>query len=229
MTAYVIYGLSLAREAGYDINQNVFYNGLNNLKNQITNAKSDIDETTLSYMIYSLSTAMKNQSYDKDNYVEIINILLRKDLKSYPLSLLAISLKNMNETQKAKDVVARLKKQVSEEKSFAFWGGEEWHYRWQNDNVQGTAFAVKALLNVEGNSDLISKAINWLMKKKQGYSWRSTQETSTVLFALTDYLKLTKELDPDYEVKVFLNGKEVAQKDFNKNDIYKEAQTFKFS
>ena len=35
MTAYVIYGLSLAREAGYDINENVFYNGLNNLKNQI--------------------------------------------------------------------------------------------------------------------------------------------------------------------------------------------------
>jgi len=229
MTAYVIYGMSLAREAGYDINESVFYNGINNLKNQITNAKPDLDETTLSYMLYSLSTAMKNQSYDKDNYIEIINILLRKDLKSYPLSLLAITLKNMNENQKAKDVITKLKKQVIEEKSFAFWGGEEWHYRWQNDNVQGTAFAIKALLYVEGNSDLISKAINWLMKKKQGYSWRSTQETSVVLFALTDYLKITKELDPDYAVKVFLNGKEVAQKDFNSNDIYKESPSFKFS
>ncbi len=228
MTAYVIYGMTLAKEAGYKVNENVFYTGLNNLKNQIVNAKSDIDETTLSYMIYSLSTAMKNQSYDRDNYVEIIDILLRKDLKSYPLSLLAISLNNMNENQRAKDVVARLKKQVSEEKSFAFWGGEEWHYRWQNDNVQGTAFAVKAILNVEGNSDLIAKAVRWLLLKRQGYSWRSTQETSTVLFALTDYLKITKELDPDYEVTVYLNGKEVMQKDFDKNDIYKEAQTFKF-
>lgn len=229
MTAYVIYGMSLAKQAGYKIDENVFYTGLNNLKNQIVNAKSDIDETTLSYMIYSLSTALKNQKYEKDNYAEIINILLRKDLKSYPLSLLAISLKNMNDTQKAKDVVARLKKLVNEEKSFAFWGGEEWHYRWQNDNVQGTAFAVKALLNIEGNSDLISKAINWLMKKKQGYSWRSTQETSVVLFALTDYLKITKELDPNYSVKVFLNGKQVALKEFNESDIYKEAKTFTFS
>lgn len=229
MTAYVIYGLSLAREAGYDINENVFYNGLNNLKNQITNAKSDIDETTLSYMLYSLSTAMKNQSYDKDNYLEIINILLRKDLKSYPLSLLAISLKNMNETSKAKDVVARLKKQVSEEKSFAFWGGEEWHYRWQNDNVQGTAFAVKAILNVEGNSDLIAKAVRWLLLKRQGYSWRSTQETSIVLFALTDYLKITKELDPDFSVKIFLNDKEVFNKNFDKSDVFKQSETFKFS
>jgi uncharacterized protein YfaS (alpha-2-macroglobulin family) len=228
MTAYVIYGMSLAREAGYDINENIYYNGINNLKNQITNAKPDADETTLAYMLYSLSTAAKNQNYDKKNYIEIINILLRKDLNSYPLSLIAITLNNMGETQKAKDVAAKLKKQVNEEKSFAFWGGEEWHYRWQNDNVQGTAFAVKALLNVDGNSDLIGKAINWLMKKKQGYSWRSTQETSVVLFALTDYLKITKELDPNYSVKVFLNGSEVAQKDFDKSDIYKEAQTFKF-
>ena len=228
MTAYVIYGMSLAREAGYDINENVYYNGINNLKNQITNAKPDADETTLAYMLYSLSTALKNQNYDKKNYIEIINILLRKDLNSYPLSLIAITLNNMGETQKAKDVAAKLRKQVNEEKSFAFWGGEEWHYRWQNDNVQGTAFAVKALLYVDGNSDLISKAINWLMKKKQGYSWRSTQETSVVLFALTDYLKITKELDPNYSVKVFLNGSEVAQKDFDKSDIYKEAQTFKF-
>ena len=229
MTAYVIYGLSLAREAGYDINENVFNSGLNNLKSQITNAKADIDETTLSYMIYSLSTAMKNQSYDKNNYVEIINILLRKDLKSYPLSLLAISLKNMNENQKAKDVVTRLKKQVNEEKSFAFWGGEEWHYRWQNDNVQGTAFAVKAILNVEGNSDIIAKAVRWLLLKRQGYSWRSTQETSVVLFALTDYLKMTKELDPDFSVKIFLNDKEVFKKSFDKSDVFKQSETLKFS
>jgi hypothetical protein len=229
MTAYVIYGMTLAKEAGYKVNENVFYTGLNNLKNQITNAKSDIDETTLSYMIYSLSITMKNQSYDKDNYVEIINILLRKDLKSYPLSLLAISLKNMNETQKAKDVVARLIKQVREEKSFAFWGGEEWHYRWQNDNVQGTAFAVKAILNVEGNSDLIAKAVRWLLVKRQGFSWRSTQETSVVLFALTDYLKITKELDPDFSVKIFLNDKEVFKKSFDKSDVFKQSETLKFS
>ena len=41
--------------------------------------------------------------------LRLLSILLRKDLKSYPLSLLAIALKNMNETQKAKDVVAKLK------------------------------------------------------------------------------------------------------------------------
>lgn len=229
MTAYVIYGMSLAKDAGYKINENVFNTGLNNLKSQIINAKSDIDETTLAYMLYSLSTAVKNRSIEKDTYLEIINILTRKDLKSYPLSLLALTLNNMDELVRAKELTAKLLEQANEEKSFTFWGGEEWHYRWQNDNVQGTAFALKALLNINGNSQLISKAINWLLKKKQSYSWRSTQETSVVLFALTDYLKNTKELDPDYSIKVFLNGKQVAQKEFNPSDIYKEAKTFTFS
>jgi uncharacterized protein YfaS (alpha-2-macroglobulin family) len=135
----------------------------------------------------------------------------------------------MDEIQKAKDVVVRLKKQANEEKSFIYWGGEGWHYRWQNDNVQGTAFAVKAILNVEGNSEMISKAVNWLLKKKQGYSWRSTQETSVVLFALTDYLKITKELSPDYSVTVYLNGKRINEKDFNSDDVYKESQTIKIT
>ncbi len=229
MTAYVIYGMGLAKDAGYNINENVFNTGLNNLKSQIINAKPDIDETTLAYMLYSLSTAIKNQNFEKETYLEIIDILTRKNLKSYPLSLLAITLKNMNELYRAKELTAELLKQVNEEKSFAFWGGQEWHYNWQNDNVQGTAFAVKALLNINGNSQLISKAVNWLLKKKQGYSWRSTQETAVVLFALTDYLKITKELDPDYSVKVYLNGKQVAQKKFNPSDIYKEAKTFTFS
>ena len=227
MTAYVIYGMSLAKQAGYKIDENIFLNGINNLKNQIENAKPDLDETTLSYMLYSLSTALKNKSYDKTFYDELIDIMLKKDLDSYPLSLLAITLKNMDENQKAKEVAQRLMRQANKERSFVYWGGEGWHYRWQNDNVQGTAFAVKALLNVQGNSDLISKAVNWLLKKKQGYSWRSTQETAVVLFALTDYLKITKELSPDYTVKVFLNDKQVTEKDFNSDDVYKESQTIK--
>ena len=229
MTAYVVYGMSLARNAGYKIDNNVFTNGVNNLKHQIENVKPDLDETTLAYMIYALSTAVKNQDFNKSVTNELIDVLLKKDLKSYPLSLVAIALKNFDENKKAKDLLERLKKQVNEEKSFAFWGGQEWHYRWQNDNVQGTAFAIKAILNIEGNSDLISKAVNWLLKNKRGYSWRSTQETATVLFALTDYLKVTKELDSDYSVTVFVNDKKIAEKNFSSADVYKENQAIKIS
>jgi uncharacterized protein YfaS (alpha-2-macroglobulin family) len=175
-------------------------------------------------MIYSLSTALKSEKGNNSIYVEMIKILMRKDLNAYPLSLLGISLHNFGENEMAKDAAARLKKLVNDDKGFAFWGGEKFQYRWQNDNVQGTAFAVKALLNIEGNSELVSKAVRWLLRKKQGYSWRSTQETSVVIFALTDYLKITKELNPDYTVKIKVNGKEFFSSSVDEKSIYVEPQ-----
>lgn len=224
MTAYVIYGLTLAKQAGYNIDQTIYESGLKNLRKQIELADPKIDETTLAYMIYSLSYAMKDFDYQKKLYYQTIDLLLTRDLGSYPLALITIALNNFGEKEKASKTAERLIKLATEESGFAFWGGETWHYRWQNDNVQGTAFAVKAIINVKGDSELISKAVRWLLKKKQGFSWRSTQETANVIFALIDYLKLTKELNPDYSLKVSVNGKEIFSKTFSKDDIYTEPE-----
>jgi uncharacterized protein YfaS (alpha-2-macroglobulin family) len=223
MTAYVIYGLTQAKQAGYDIDMSIYSAGLKSLKS-LLESSIEIDETTRAYMIYSLSTALKSEKSNNSIYVEMIRILMRKDLNAYQLSLLGISSNNFGEKDLAKDAAVKLKKLVNNDKGFAFWGGEKFQYRWQNDNVQGTAFAVKALLNIEGNSDLVSKAVRWLLRKKQGYSWRSTQETSIVIFALIDYLKVTKELDPDYSVKVKVNGKEFFSSNIDKKSIYSESQ-----
>jgi len=227
MTAYVIYGLTLAKQAGYDIDKDIYETGLKNLRKQIEFANSNIDETTLAYMLYALSYALKDFDYQKKMYYQTIDVLLKKNLNSYPLALLSLALNNFGEKSKAIQVSDRLLRMVKEESGFAFWGGETWHYRWQNDNVQGTAFAVKAIVNVKGDSEIIEKAIKWLLKKRQGFSWRSTQETANIVFALTDYLKLTRELNPDYSVKVFVNEKEVLSKQFSANDIYSDNPTMK--
>lgn len=223
MTTYVMYGLTLAKQAGYDIDMNIYSSGLNSLKSLLESG-TDIDETTRAYMIYSLSTALKSDKGNNSIYVEMIKILMRKDLNAYQLSLLGISSLNFGEKDISRDAANRLKKLVNDDKGFAFWGGEKFQYRWQNDNVQGTAFAVKALLNIEGNSEMVSKAVRWLLRKKQGYSWRSTQETSVVIFALTDYLKITKELNPDYVITVKVNGKEYFSSRVDEKSIYSEPQ-----
>jgi alpha-2-macroglobulin len=87
MTAYVMYGLTLAKQAGYSIDMNIYSSGLNSLKSLLESG-TDIDETTRAYMIYSLSTALKSENGNNSIYVEMIKILMRKDLNAYPLSLL---------------------------------------------------------------------------------------------------------------------------------------------
>ena len=74
-------------------------------------------------------------------------------------------------------------------------------------------------------SSLVSKAVRWLIQQKQGFSWRSTQETSTVIFALTDYLKTTNELNPDFTASVYINNKKEFEKKFTKDNVYENAQS----
>ena len=219
MTAYVIYGMSLARKAGYKVDDNVYKRGIENLKAQIKNLENE-NFTTEAYMLYSLTTALKDSASDKTYYTDKIKSLLKNELNPYAVSLAALSLNNIGDKTDESNAVDKLIKQAEENNSFAYWGGKAWHYSWHNDKVQSTAFAVKALLASNRKSELVEKAVRWLMLQKKGYSWRSTQETATVLFALTDYLKRTNELNPDYTVKVYLNNKEILEKQFTKADVY---------
>ncbi len=232
MTAYVIYGMSLAKQADFEIDENVFQKGINSLRNQIQNFKGeekDVDNTTLAFMIYSLSSAEKSNNNDKEFLNDMISVLLKKDLNPYALSLVIISLENLNNHSLTVKEAARLRAMVVVENNYAYWGGKQWHYNWQDDKVQGTAFALKALLNVNPNDELISKAVRFLLMQKHGFSWRSTQETATVIFALTDYLKSTNELNPNYSVEVFVNGNKTFDKFFTKEDIFSNSSTIKLS
>ncbi len=228
MTAYVIYGMTLTKNAGYPVDNNIYSRGVENLKQQIEKSES-LDETTLSFMLYSLAAALK---YNSANYAELnnrIEKLLDDDLNAYSIALLTIALKDINNNSLAKAASDKLERMVHSEERFAYWGGKEWHYSWQDDKVQTTAFVLKALLRTNSNSELIGKTVRWLLQQKQGFSWRSTQETAAVVFALADYLKTTNELTPDYNVTIYVNGEQVANRHFTKEDIYKENKTLSFS
>jgi uncharacterized protein YfaS (alpha-2-macroglobulin family) len=227
MTAYVIYGMNLTKRAGYKTDENIFNAGVENLKRQIENYKGNpgSDETTLAYMIYSLTSALKGTSYNSDIYEELIRILLKENLNPYSLSLITISLKNMNNKELIDEAISRLNSMVIEESSYAYWEGKQWHYNWQEDKVQGTAFAIKALLAADENNQVVPKAVRWLMQQKHGYSWRSTQETASVIFALTDYLKITNELNPDFNSVVYINDQLVFDKYFSNKEVYTESKS----
>ena len=226
MTAYVIYGMSLAKAAGYHVDSTSFNYGIESLTNQLKNYQK-LDPTTTAFMLYAYIKSMKAKEFDGFVYINIINDLMQKDLNSYSLSLLAIALKDMNSKTLLDSVLNKLKNSVSEDKTFAYWSGKQWHYSWQEDKVQTTAFAVKALIENNYDPSLVSKAVRWLSNEKQGFSWQSTQQTASVIFALADYLKSTNELNPDFNASVYLNNHKLFDKEFTKGQIFSEEPTIK--
>jgi uncharacterized protein YfaS (alpha-2-macroglobulin family) len=49
--------------------------------------------------------------------------------------------------------------------------------------------------------------MKWLTTQQRGNHWRSTKETAMAVYALSDYVRVNKELDVDYTLSVKLNDK----------------------
>jgi hypothetical protein len=86
---------------------------------------------------------------------------------------------------------------------------------------EATAFAAKFLSKVHPDSPLLPKAALWLVThRNEGYWWDSTKQTAFVIYGLTDFLKQTGELKPDYSVDVLLNDKQIATHHFGPADAF---------
>jgi uncharacterized protein YfaS (alpha-2-macroglobulin family) len=82
--------------------------------------------------------------------------------------------------------------------------GQDW---WDNGNIEITSWVFRSLVALDATDTRLAKVARWLVLNRQGNHWYSTRDTAFALFALTDYLKHTEELNPDFEATVTLNGK----------------------
>lgn len=214
MTAYVLYGFSIANESGYNVNHTSFSKGINALK---VSLKSDMDPTTRAYVNYVL--AYSGNSDLKTLEGEYNKISGNKS--DYTLSLMALAFELAGDHNRALELVNLLESQVQYSgEGAAYWETMNPGFRWQDDKVQATAMALKALMNIKSDSELKNKVVRWLMTQRRGLSWRSTQETAFIIFAMVDYLKNSDELSPDYEVKVFVNNVLKYEKQMTESDVF---------
>jgi hypothetical protein len=86
---------------------------------------------------------------------------------------------------------------------------------------EATAFAAKFLSKVRPESSLLPMATYWLVThRNEGYWWDSTKQTAFVVYGLTDFLKLSGELKPNYSVDVLVNDKPVLSRKFSEADAF---------
>ena len=90
---------------------------------------------------------------------------------------------------------------------------------WLDTTPEATAYAVKFLSKMKPESPLLPKAAVWLVGHRHGgYYWRSTKQTAMVVYGLTDYLKRSGELNPNFEFTVTVNDKPVLTRKFTEAD-----------
>lgn len=204
MTAYVVYGLTQASRAGYMVDSGVLSDGVSSLKNKLYK----MDDNTKAYAYYVLSF---HESVDAKS-------LYRSELSDYAKALLALAAINSGDKETANFIVAELEGSAACSLGECYWSSDS--RAWRNNDVETTSYVLMALAQTKPDSELVHGAVKWLVHHREGRRWSSTKDTATAIFALAEYLKVSKELSPDYRAKIYLN--DVLVKEIKVTSAYDE-------
>jgi uncharacterized protein YfaS (alpha-2-macroglobulin family) len=226
MTAYVVDGLTLAGRAGYSVDKARVTNARDKLIRMIAAGKSDdgqpIDPDTRAYMVYALGES-------GDIEASLVNDLFarRGELQPYGRALLALALKQHRDDNRARQVGGEIEQSASTNEFDSHWESKHTSHGYQEENdTEATALSLKALSRINPQSALLAKAARWLVgHRRNGYYWESTRQTAFAIFGLIDYVKVSKELSPDYNVTVYIGSEQVLTRHVGSEDLA-SAQAF---
>jgi uncharacterized protein YfaS (alpha-2-macroglobulin family) len=198
MTAYVVDGFAQAQRAGYEVDADRLKRGRNKLLQFVAAGRTDngvaFADDTMSYMVYALAESGGANARHLDD------LFARRDkLQPYGRALLALALRESGDAKRSATVASEIERTAKVSPADAHW-----------ESIEATALSVKALARISPKSELLPKAARWLVRSRRyGSYWLSTRDTAFAIFGLTDYLKVSQELSPDYMVEVYLNGEQV--------------------
>jgi hypothetical protein len=231
MTAYVVWGLSLAQNAGIPVKASVLERGVAYLDNELVEEETHYDMQA--WMLHALSTyhrvAQRNliPTYEEKAFA---NLWTHRDkLNTYTRALLALSAFRYRYAEQAKTLADNLANGAIIDKTpdtsvvmegeqashaavigTAHWGADGVYWHWSDSGVEATAFVLRALLAINPKNTLIEPTTNWLIKNRRGAQWNNTRDTAITVLALNDYLRASGELEANARYEVTVNGHRVA-------------------
>jgi hypothetical protein len=199
MTAYVVYGLVTARDAGYAVDAAVLDRGVAFLERE---AKDDMSLHAKAYAAFALATA-GHKPADLDRL-----FARRADLTVHGKSLLALALQRSGRAADARTLVSNLEDlaQIDAASDTASWRVDSDWWWWENDRVETQAFALWALAEIQPGHPLSPQVARWLLLNRQGSQWYSTRDTAHAIYAMAAFAKQSGETGADLTAEVTTGG-----------------------
>jgi len=241
MTAYVVWGFTLAKQSGVEIKGNVLERGASFLDKTLV--EEELNPDMQAWMLHALAVhkaSQKEAGLSKFQQKAFDNLWTnRGKLNAYTRALFALAAHHFGKAAEAKTLIENLENGVKRDErpdasvliggappankgvmGTAHWGEDGVYWRWSDGGVEATAFALRALLTIDPKNPLIEPVTNWLIKNRRGAQWSNTRDTAIVVLAMNDYLKVSGELKPELEFSVFVNGSKVADRKVSGADVF---------
>lgn len=225
LTAYVVDGLRMLKQAGYDVDESMIKGGRDWMKKtipllfkQLTDPKRMPDDYSeressvdLAFMFYTLSLWQEKPA------PEVRRWLLASHKKYVPeaLSYLTLAFKNTGDEASAKTVYNRLISLANTDAHMLNWdhtaamsirlgcvNGSDYSYRFTG--VESTALVLKAVLAMEpDNLSRVESIKQWILLQRGKSGWENTKTTAEVfLVLLEDELHSRSKMPTDYIASV---------------------------
>lgn len=239
MSAYVVWGLALAHQAGIEIKSGVLDRGANYLANTLVEDEFNQDMQAWSLHAiaeYKFAFEMKLNAPETKAFDNLYKN--RDKLNAYTRALLAISAHRIGKSEEASVLIENLRNGVIRDDrpddsvliksntpadaslmATAHWGNDGIYWRWSEGGIEATATALRALMIIDPKSDLVEPVMNWLIKNRRGAQWNSTRDTAIVVLAMNDYLRASGELANNAEYELTVNGAKIASNKIEPKDI----------
>ncbi len=223
LSAYAMYGLTLAKQKGYRVDKDVMEQGMNFLRQTLSTDGTpgsiwSFTVTSKALILYTLALHGKPDfGYMERMYSErqklpltakayLLRALKRSNGNSGMINTLASDF--MNHAKYSPTTV-----HFEEKTEFDWW------YMYHS-NVKTTALIMQALVETQPENQLIPKTVRWLLDQRRNGIWRTTHENMFVVDALSSYFAQYEKEEPKFTATVKLAGKQLMKELF-------EGRTFK--
>lgn len=235
LTLHIVNTLEDLRRAGYAIDQSALERAARYLYNQIvSDYRLNQDKNLVILTAYAIGQL---QGFTAENDLLSKRILditgdtkfIREDISNISLTHLAILLTKGYPSSIKNEVFKTLENRITIDGRGAFLPqrNNQWLSDYYETPVKDTALLLKAFSADKRQNPIIDKVLRWILRSRaKDGAWGSTNNTVSVIDALTDFLEWKRETESEFSLSLSLNDKKKAEFDFNKDTILNTFESF---
>jgi alpha-2-macroglobulin len=209
ITAYALYGMAQARDAGFVVDARSIDHAVEYLYNWLDRTQPVTQDhfDTRAAVLHALAEVGRS---DLGRTVALFEERGRLSLFAQAYLAMALHLLEPEEPVRIGTLQNELIDAALLSSTGMHWQ-EERHSPWQmSTDTRTTAMVLRALLWIEPEQRLLPQAVRWLTMARSTGRWETTQENVWAILALTDYMVATGELEADYAYSLTVDGTELA-------------------
>ena len=209
-TAFALLGLAEAQDAGYPVDAAVIGRAQAYLAHGLVTPSLQREPWQLNRQAFVLYALARSGAADVARSATLFESRERLNLDA--IAFLAQALHRINPDDELRlNALSQLMLNRAVARATGTLFEETYHDRrnWSSD-IRSTALVLNALIKLKPDSELLPNIVRYLVSARTGRGyWESRQDGIWSVIALTNWMLLSGELDPDYLYSVALNGDEI--------------------